>query len=409
MSHTKNHDYGDMRGQEFDENNNLQVNSRDSIWRQSFNTLFWDRITWSRVPTLSSQFFYPLEEWRAIIENENWWSVNNNNSQLRLLTDSQQNSKTIVTWTFYLRYIPWQEAYNLFSAVFNTPQWDDSYQRVWIFDWNDWFYVWYSWSDFVFWYLRNWVREEYEIDVNNVYPQEIWEFDPEKWNIYRITFSFLWFWPISYEVMSPSWGWFKLWQIQFPNSSKETNISTPYLPVRWEIFNWVSWQSMELSIWSVTTWIVDWTSSDPWARRFAFNSWDITLNAWENTLVIFRNKSTFWWKENRVNSLLTLVSAATEWTKPVNRRFIENADITTPWIWTDVDTNNSIMDYNLTWVVDSSTWRDILDWNMKKEDSFFQKLNEQSLILRPWEWVWIVTDSENATTASISVRWQELF
>lgn len=382
----------------------------DEAWRVWMNTVFWDQITWRRVPTLSSQFHYPLETWRSIFAWANWGSVNNNDSQLRLVTDTQADSLAIITWTFYLRYIPGHEAYSLFTMVFNEPTSADSYQRIGIFDWDNWFYIWYNWTDFVLWRVRNWTRSEIIVDTTKVFPSTLFSaFNPQKWNIYRISFAYLGFGPITYEVMLPNGWWVVLWQVQYPNNFTETNTATSYLPIRGELFNWSSAEVMEMSSWSVTTWIVDGAWVDPWARRFAFSSWSITIIAWNQTLVIFRNKSTYATKENRVNSILTLVSAATEWIKTVSWRVVRNPTITIPWTWVDVETADSIMEYNVTWVVDPASWKDLLGWNMAKSDSFFQQLNDQKITLAPGEWAWIIVNSVNASDVSLSFRWEELF
>ena len=406
---SKNNKYGNWRWQTFDIENNMNVAERDWAERIAFNTVFWDKIVWQRVPTLASQFYYPLESWRSVFSWANWWAVSYSDSQLRLTTAAQANSLSTITWTFYLRYIPWHEAYSFFTMVFDEPTSADSYQRIWIFDWNNWFYLWYSWSNFVLWRIRNWVRQEITVDISEVFPKEYWIFNPQKWNIYKISFAYLWFWPITYEIMLPDWGWVVIGKIEYPNSNIETNVATTYLPIRAELFNGTSAAAMEISSWSVTTWIVDGAWTDPWARRFAFNSWVKSILAWTSTMLIFRNKSTYTSKENRVNSVLTLISAATEWTKPVIWRIIKNPTITTPWAWVNIDAADSIMEYNSTWVVNSATWKDMLGWNMAKADSFFEKLNEQRIILQPWEWAWIVVSSTNASEVSLALRWEELF
>lgn len=384
--------------------------TKDIDWfhREWHNTVFWDRVFWRKVPTLSSQFYYPLESWRSVFVSENWGLAWISDSQLRLTTDSQVNSLATITGTFYLRYISWHEAYSLFTWVFDTSPASDSHQRIGLFDWNDWFYVGYQWSDFVIARIKSWVHFRQIIDLSSVFPEELWVFNPEFWNHYKISFGYP-FAAIHFEVMTPLWNWAILWEINHWNISKETHVSTTFLPIRAELFNWSSPTAMEISSWSVSTWIIDGSWVDPWARRFSFSSWLVTIFSWNQTFVVFRNKDTYWWLENRVNSMLTLVSAATDWIKPISWRIIENPTITTPWTWADVNTADSIMDYNNTAVIDPNTWKDLLDWNMAKSDSFFQQVNEQKITLAPWDIAAIQINATSASDVLLSFRWEELF
>ena len=68
-----------------------------------------------------------------------------------------------------------------------------------------------------------------------------------------------------------------------------------------------------------------------------------------------------------------LISAATEVNKLPKWKIIRDATITNTPTWTDVNTTDSVLEYSTDATINIATGTELLDWNMSKIDSFFEK------------------------------------
>lgn len=388
----------------------VRVTSKDSGNREALNTIFWDWIIASRVPSLSAQFQYWLASDQASTTLVNGWTVETDDSMLKAKTAALTNSSAVVQSNEYLRYLPGHEWYAMMTVVFSEPKiW--SVQKAWLFDWTDGFAFGFVDTQFSFFLYRKWVVQTMDIEFDPIFEDEL--FDPTAWNIYRISFAYLWFWPISLEVACPDWWWELAARFTYPNSSTVTHIAQTHLPLRAEIENTTNDTIMEMSSWSLTAWIIDWNivpgwATDPSARLFTKRA---TIGSWTSwSIIAFQNKTTYTLISNRVWALLKLISASSDWNKSVAWRLLKNPSISNTPTWTDVHADSVLQfseDVILTaWAED---WESFLDWDMAKIDTFFEDVAWQNLILPPW---WIAVfyfESSVSTEVALSIRWAELF
>lgn len=377
----------------------------DNSWRQALNTVFWELTTWIRKPSIAGQFHYWIQEWDAV--DETVWSgtVWFEESMLKLSTGTDSNWKAMIKTRDFLRYIPWNQGYCFFTRVF-TEWVANSKQEAWLYDWSNWFFIWYHWTEFWCGRYRDWVLEDWIVisDFTTIFPT----FDPTKWNIYSISFWYLWFAPITFSVMHP-WNWFiDIAKIKYPSTSIVTHILNPNLPLMALLENTWNTTNLTWKSWSIVAWIVDWWWSDVTARYFTWSTTKTVAGTSNETIIVFRNKETFNWIENRVPALLKLISASTDWTKNVAWKILKNPPITW-WTRTDQDTNNSTLEFSINTTITDFTWKSFIRWNMAKLDKFFEDVNNQNLLLKPWEVAAFIVDTTRKSDIGLSIRRAELF
>lgn len=387
-------------------NNPLETKDVDSSHRVSLNSIFWDKIIWSRTPSLWVQFQYPLESTKSTTTLTGSATVLQENSLLKLRTWAAINSKAVIQWVNYVRYIPGHEWYVMFTTVFST--WvAGSRQIAWLYDWVDWFAIWYEWTWFKLLRYRAWVI--YSQDITWI-PFE-W-YNPTKWNVYKISFWYLGFATIHYEVMNPLWEWKVLWEINYPNTETVTHILQTFLPLRTEIENTTNNTNLELRLGSATAWVVDWNIevggiNDPLARIFAIQ-WP-TKTAAAGTIIGFRNMVNFGWRANRIPSIFKFLSASTDGTKNVKVKVLINPSILSA-TWSNFH-SDSIMEVSTNVILNTGAenWQCLLAWEMWKNDKIFEDITNQIIKLRPNEVAVFYFSSTASTDISASVRWVELF
>lgn len=383
----------------------IHVIDTDSSKRIAANTIFGDRVTGQKKASLAYQFNYGYRERDFNIQQINGATVAAADSLVVLSTGTHVAGKAIMESVGYLRYIPGNEAYVFFTAVFTTPK-ADSYQRAGLFDDDDGFFVGYEGTDFKITRRRNTVDTSLTIDVSKVLPLEA--YDPTLGNVYKISFGYLGFATINFEMLSPDGSWVNIGSIDYPNTSTTTHIANTNLPVRGEIANTGNATDMTLSSGSISAGIVNGGDEDPSARPYTYERGPVDTDAGNNMLVAFRNVTTFNGRTNRIKAVAQLVTAATEGNKPVSWAIVFNPTITnTPvWVATDAD---SIMEVSTDAVITFGTGTPGVSWNMAKEDSFFEIVETLGGSIMPGDVAVIVVASTGSSATEFSMRWKELF
>ena len=392
--------------------NPFPVVNYDASHRSSVNSIFGDKIIGTRVPSIAAQFQYGLREDDAVLDSVGSGNSSISDSMLLLNTGIDSDGHIGIQGTDYVRYIPGHEAYTFFTCIFAEPS-ENLTQRIGLFDFDsgngNGFFVGYN--DLVFGVTRRraGVDTFIPVDISEVFPSEIPVFDPSKGNVYKISYGYLGFATIHFEILQPHGGFVELASIDYPNTSTETHIANTNIPLRAEMTNSGSTADSQMKIGSVSAGIVDGGGADPIARVFTFPLPSTTLvGGIQNQLIHFRNKGTFFGITNKITSQLLLLSAATDGNKTVAWVIEKNATITTPGTWTDADID-SIMEYSTDAVVAIGTGKPLTLWNMAKVDSFFEDVEKYLIKLRPNEWATFHALSTGASDIDLSIRWKDLF
>jgi hypothetical protein len=394
------------------EDNPLPVQDIDGSHRNSANSIFGDKIIGTRIPTISAQFQYGLRSDDAVVDIVGSGTTSFFDAMLLLNTGTDADGHIGLQGADYVRYIPGHEAYAFFTSVF-APAVADSIQRIGLFDFDggngNGFFIGYEGTQFGVTRRRAGVDTFQPVVIDDVFPEEFATFDPTKGNVYKISYGYLGFATIHFEILQPHGGFVELAAIEYPNTSNETHIANTNIPLRAEMTNTGNTTDLEMRVGSVTAGIVDGGGADPIARIFTFAIPSVSLGVGATTqLVHFRNKDTFFGITNKITTQLILMSAATDGNKPVNWGIKKNSDITTPGTWNDVDPD-SVMEYSGDTIVDLNTGTDLILWNMARADSFFEDIEKFLVKLRPNEWATIFAVSQTSSDIELSIRWKELF
>lgn len=399
-------------GSQVDTSHPLPVSDYDNAHRGAANSIFGDRVVGTRIPTIAAQFQYGLRVDDAVIDIVGSGAVVIEDSMLKLFTGTDADGHVGIQGSDYLRYIPGHEAYAFFTCVFAEPE-AGLIQRIGLFDFDggdgNGFFIGYEGLIFGATRRRAGVDIFLPVETADIFPEGITPFDPTLGNTYKLSYGYLGFATIHFEVLLPHGGFVELASINYPNTSRETHIANTNIPLRAEMTNTGSIVDSEMRIGSVTAGIVDGGGADPIARVFtqALGTTALTGGA-VNQLIHFRNKSTFFGIVNKITSQLILVSTATEGNKTVAWGIKKNSTITTPGTWNNTDLD-SVIEYSTDAVVDLATGSDLLLWNMAKADTFFEDVEKYLVKLRPNEWATFFAESQNANEVDLSIRWKDLF
>jgi hypothetical protein len=400
----------DPDGNTISKTNPLPTSNIDGAGRTGSNTIFGDIITATRKPDIAAQFQYGIEDGTSDSELLNGGTFGITESMLYLSTGTDAAARARIESTETIRYVPGHEIYCLFTLVFDTPQ-PNSYQRGGIFDDDNGFFVGYEGTTFTFTRRRSGVDYNTTIDLAEFNQKNKYTLDPTKGNIYRISYGYLGFAPISIEVVTPSGALALLSRIEYPNSSLVTHTTQTFLPVRGEVGNTGNTTNLTLYSGSLSAGISN-GKSDVAGRQFSYDNATEYVITNTTELVAFRNKTTFNSIKNYVIARLLLISGANDLNKNIKWKIYKNPVVLNTPTWNDVDTNNSIMEYSEDMVIDfAASSKTYLVWNEQKLSDFFENVESYKLDLPPGDTAIFVIEKTGtfSGTADLSIRWSELF
>ena len=395
-----------------DFSNPLSAADIDPMGRFGLNTVFGDRIYGIRKTSIAAQFQYGIEDGTSEAEIVSTGSVSIVESMLVISSGVAVDGKARIQSTETIRYVPGQETYCNLTVVFSSPK-ADSKQFAGLYDDDDGFFFGYN-TDGLFYFTRRreGVDEFHVIDIAAFNTKYRYTFDPMYGNVYRISFGYLGFAPISLEVMLPTGSWGLLHKIEYPNSATETHIQQTFLPVRGEVENSGNDTDVVIKSGSLAAGIVDGGGDDIAGRRFSWANEVVFTVLANTTLVTFRNKTSFQGRTNRVPALLLLIAGDLDTNKSGRWKLYKNPTLEAAPVpvWADADTNNSTLEYSLNADVDYAASTELyLAWNVFKTSDFFEIVEDLELLLSPGETASFVIEGTGIGEANLSIRWSELF
>jgi len=393
------------------QNLGISIRDIDPAGRMGVNTVFGDRVSAVRLSSIASQFQYGIREGDSQGEFLNGGSYSIENSLLKIRTGAASNGSAMIQSTETVRYVPGQEVYCFFTAVFDTAV-ENSYQRLGLFDGSNGFFVGYEGTQFSFTRRRDSVDYTQEIDLKQFQRDYGYKFIPQRGNIYKISYGYLGFATINLEVLKPQGGFVLLAQIEYPNIYTVTHTTQTFLPVRGEVGNSGNTTNLEVVSGSLAAGVINGGGEDIAGREFTWVS-DVNTVSDSATIVVFRNKSTFYGIENKVPARLLLISGANVGNKTVRWRILKNPNLKASPVpvWTDVDTNNSTLEYSTNAVVSYyNSLEYFLAWNTGSIADFFEFVEGLKLDLYPnGSAAFVVYTTASGMDVDLSIRWSELF
>jgi len=296
----------------------------DKAQRISGNTVFGDNIGGIRKSSIAAQFQYSIEGGTSDSELLNGGAISIFESLLIISSGIDIAGRARINSTENVRYVPGQELYMYWTSVFTTPK-ENSYQRSGLFDDNNGFFAGYEGTVFTFTRRRGGIDFPQTIDLLAFHEREGYSLDPTKGNVYKISYGYLGFAPITLEVMKPSGELVLLDRIEYPNSATVTHTTQTFLPVRGEVGNSGNNTDMVMSVGSLAAGIVNGGNEDIAGRQFAWsNIIPVALSGANTELVTFRNKTIFAGINNKVPARLLFISGAVENNKNVRWKLFKD-------------------------------------------------------------------------------------
>ena len=325
-------------------NNPLPVTDVDNYNRISRNTVFGDKIVAVRLPQIAAQFQYPLAANDArppILVNDG--TILQENALLKINTAAQVGSSAIIRSSETIRYIPGYECYVFATPDFNAPV-AGQLQLVGALDENTGFGWGYNGLDFVFVHRRAGVTQYFTIDLSSFEKKNGYTFNPQKGNVYLLSYGYLGYAPARLEVIPPSGGLAALYKFNYVNEHDQTHLDQTFLPVSIEMSNNAGSIAMTTSVGSVNAGIIsDGTASEyTFTRSFNyFTPSDIAIVG-NTELASFRSKTTFGGIANYVKSRLFNFNVAQELNKNSVIVIFKNPTILNTPTWVDIDIDSTL-------------------------------------------------------------------
>lgn len=409
-----------------------RVSEIDISGRQSFNTIFWDKVVARKVDNISIKFDLWILEAQAIKTELNWATATTSESRLFLQTWTATNWSVIINSIETVRYRPWHELFWYFTYAW--PEWWIAGSKNFIgsFDDDNGYYIWYSWTDFVVW-RRIWLVDNEQLRANFIDKLDwTWKskmiIDTSKINIFRITFWYLWIAPATFEIYwGSAIGRVAFAVIDIINTSQKLTIESPNLPIRAEITktSWatnITWYS-----WSWNGWYYNGWGSIVANIPSHYNTWAWIAMTWTwlEAVVNFRHKSTFNSLPSKVVAKMILNNFANTASWDIIVIYMIARPTTVWWVdpnslsYTDVNTNRSTLEYSEWWWV--IVWWTIVFaqylvwwgwWSGKFSWEWWLETSELWLSGWPWDYFSVGfqrIDWSWAYTALCSFNFMELF
>jgi hypothetical protein len=387
---------------------------KDGAGRQGMNTVFGDAIVAGRETQINVQFQYNISTYDVTTTTVDTGTVTQSEHTAIVSTGSGVSGSATVHSVDSLRYIPGHEGYALFTTIFSTPV-DGVNQKIGIYDDENGFYLGFIGLDFVVGRRRDGIdfltyQSEFNLNKLDGSGREWTAVDFTKGNVWRITYGWLGFATINFEVMEKDGSWTAFHKIEYPNNFTETNIGNPVLPIRMKVLktNGTATANVTLTTGSWNAGIVNGLSEC--CNRYQSFSATAAITAANSLHNIFTLKSvsSFQTLTNKVRTIALFLSAACDGTKLTSVRLIKNATLGVTATYTYIDSGNSTIQYDTTSTTVSSGTT-LLTLQLGKTDSKTIDLEGLFVSMYPNDTLTFAAISLLATDVSISTRWKEEF
>lgn len=393
------------------ENGGSPVIDIDINDRMSLNTVFGEKVTGIRSADIAAQFQYGFPASSAASEVANGGTITIVESMLIVSTGTNTAGSAAISNRKALRYLPGQEAFSNFTAVFTKAK-ENSHQRAGLFDSENGYFLGYEGTDFKVTRRRDSIDTSVSIDPSTIFKSNDGLYDPTRGNIYRISFGYLGFAAISFEVMTPRGSWTLLHKIEYPNTSKGVHVLNTNLQPRAEVENDGNNSDISIKIGSFSAGIINGGGKDPASRRFTFDATDQTIAAGTLMVITFRSRETFNSLTNYISSVLTLLSFNTDLSKSTLWELEKNATITGTPTWTNINTLDSTIEYSSDAIISRGTGELSFSIPLGRIDrELITDLGTQEIELLPQDHITLFIISPVGTTGTYdyAFRWKELF
>ena len=389
---------------------------KDGAGRQGMNTIFGDAITAKRVTQINVQFQYNIADYDVMTTTQDTGTVTQSEHNAVVQTGTGVSGSATVMSMDSLRYIPGHEAYALFTTQFDIPIAGVN-QKIGIYDDENGFYLGFIGTDFMVGRRRDgndYLTYQADFNLNKLDGSgaEWTAVDFTKGNIWRITYGWLGYAVINFEIMEKDGTWTAFHKIEYPNNYTETNIGNPVLPMRMKVLktNGIVTSNITMKTGSWNAGVINGNSACCNRYQSFASTSARTVSANDTLINIFTLKSvsSFQALTNKVRTNILFLSAACEGNQVTSIKIIKNATLSVTATYTYIDSGNSTIQYvsNFTSVSGGST---VITLQLGKADSKTLDLENLFVNIYPNETLTFAAISSAPTDVSVSTRWAEEF
>ena len=380
----------------------------DKAGRESFNTVFGDKIVVERIADIEEQFHYNINTATLTTTTVASGTVTSDADMAKLSTGSGTSASVILESKRAIRYRPGYEAWALFTAIFPNGGVANVVQHCGPVTANDGYYIGYTGTNFVVGRRKGGTNTEVAAQNFNSYHNFLDEFDNTALNIFRISFGWLGIATVTFEWKSPNDGWIILHQMKTENTLTETTSNNPQLPIRFEVTK-SSAGTTDVIVRS-GSWAggMNGVDSDAGDRYFT-GSTSATNVTTETVLMNFQNVSSFQSKTNRVAVKGVRVSVASNGTKTGKVKIYKNLAIGGSPSWADIDATNSVMQKDTAGTVTPADANLVITYNLSRTGDITDDIENIELKLFPGDTITVTGQSTANMDFDFTLRWKELF
>jgi len=402
---------------DYNKDGGLDTISKDVSGNSSFNGIFGSKLVASRRPYLSSSFFYPVRNNRIRDKSINLGSLSYDNNLFVVNSGASTSSSGYVETKDIIRYRAGRDAEAMFTAIFDNPV-EGSNQHIGVFSENDGFYLGYNDNTFMVCHRKGGVdntvlQSDFNIDKLDGTGESDFVLNKQNINIYRINYGYLGIAPAVFSIYAGyDKGWVPFHAIDLSNKQNVTHVDNPYLPLACKVSNTTNNTNVNVKIGSIYAGVFDGDSGntpDSTSREESARVAGTTTETGETTVLTVHNKDLFQGKSNYIKSILLYLSATTDGNKAVTLSVKKLATTPTGGTWTDVRTNESILEYSEDATVDLTGAELLFPKEMSKVDSYDEFVSDLNLSLYPDEYAVFTLTSTQVTTYTLSIRESERF
>lgn len=338
----------------------------------------------------------------------NGGTVTSADSMAVLQTSTNANGSAILETKRAMRYQPGQGGVVRFTGVFTTGA-ASSKQLIGYGDANDGFFFGYNGATFGIFRRQNgaetfiaqtaWNQDVADGSNNTNNPAGM-NLDPTTGNVFQIEFQWLGFGAVIFSMEDPLTGDYEpVHIIQYAGANTVPSIYNPTLPLRWEVLN--SGNTSNLTLKSASGF-----AGIQGKRKISGPTFSHKKTNSTTTPHVFsiRNKATNVYggtNTNRVRLYLKIFSISNDGTAASTVYTIEQNATLSAGAWVDVDTNDSVVEYNDTATIDVAG-QELLPFVVAKNQGETENIFDQLIELNPGETFTIRSSNNNDSTISLS-------
>lgn len=374
-------------------------------------TAFDELLVAELTPIIQLQFPYNINTDLVATSISLSGSVTQGDTKAIIETGASTSSSASMQSKKVLKYNPGQGSLVRFTALFTTGAVGSS-QIIGIGDEQDGFFV--GCDDDTFGILRR------QNGVDTWTTQDNWNVDKAdgsstlpvidftKGNVFQIRYQWLGYGAIKFYIENPSNGKLVLVHIiEYANANTVASIYNPTLPLYVKAENTTNDTNIKTETSSLAGFVEGKleTNSSSLVKSKGNIKTGVTT---EVNLITIRNKNTYQTKVNRVRVKPIFTSLACEGTKTVKYRYLLNATIGGTPSFADIDTNNSVVEFDTagTTITDEGTELFALDLAKSDSDRIPMPFDFH---LNPGDTLTVTAQSTSSTEAETSLGWEELF